>query len=99
MGHIATGGPPLEPATSQDGTSIHVSHPYHVVKGSGTLLHIIPPAGFSGMVMLRADGSWHTATGGTNPGAIGNAFSMTPGKTAIGWYDGYTGTWWFTVSA
>jgi hypothetical protein len=24
---------------------------------------------------------------------------MTPGKTAIGWYDGLTGTWWFTVSA
>jgi hypothetical protein len=36
---------------------------------------------------------------GSGPGKIGNAFTLTAGKVAIGWYDGGSGTWWFTVSA
>jgi hypothetical protein len=99
MADVRTGGAPLDPANSQNHTSIRVSHAYHVVTGTGTILNIVPPEGFSGMVVLRAAGTWHAATGGTGRGAIGNAFSTTPGKVAIGWYDGGADTWWFTVSA
>ena len=70
-----------------------------MVQGTGTIRNIVPPEGFSGSVVLRAAGSWSAVTGGTGRGAIGNAFTMSPGKVAIGWYDDGSNTWWFTVSA
>jgi hypothetical protein len=99
MGHVQTGGGLL----TIEANKISVTHPFHTVAaGTGTnggvLMNIVPPPGFSGMIMLRATSSWTAATDGTGPGKIGTALTMTAGKTVAGWYDLGSGTWWFAQS-
>jgi hypothetical protein len=96
MGHIQTSGGLL--TIDARTASIPVTHPYHTVApGTGAVLRqIIPPAGFSGMIVLRATGAWTATTDATGPGKIGTPLTMTAGKTVFGWYDTGSDTWWFT---
>ncbi|MEV4314770.1 hypothetical protein [Actinocrispum sp. NPDC049592] len=95
MSHVQTTGGPL---TINDKAAITITHPFHAVAPGtgGTLKNINPPAGFSGMIVLHATGTWNATTDGTGAGKIGTPLSMTAGKTAFGWYDTGSGTWWFT---
>ncbi|HEX6527414.1 MAG TPA: glycosyl hydrolase family 28-related protein [Streptosporangiaceae bacterium] len=97
MGHVETSGGPLT-IGAKTASSISVTHPYHTVApGAGAVLkQIVPPAGFSGMIVLTATGSWTATTDGSGPGKIGTPLTMTAGKTVFGWYDTSSGTWWFT---
>jgi hypothetical protein len=94
MSEIRTGGAPITAATT-----IAVTHAYHEISGNGGIANIVPPEGFSGMILLRATGAWNLATTGTGRGKIGTPLTMTPGKVAMGWYDGGSDTWWFTTPA
>ena len=104
MGEVRTGNDTPLPITAAPSpakaVTMTVTHAYHAVAGSPLpVTNILPPDGFSGMVVLRAIAAFSTVTTGTGPGKIGNAFTLAPGKLAIGWYDGGSDTWWFTISA
>jgi hypothetical protein len=100
MGHVQTSGGPLT-IGARTASSISVTHPYHTVApgAGGVLKQIIPPAGFSGMIVLTATGAWTATTDGSGPGKIGTPLTMVAGKTVFGWYDTGSGTWWFTAPA